>query len=72
MGGNTEAVLDGRTGYLVAPGDAGALADRICRLLQNGEQRAAMGAAARQRVTANFSARGTAQKVAQLYEELSA
>ena len=44
-GGTPE--LEGKTGYLVPPGDPGALAERIIRLVQNRELAESMGAAAR-------------------------
>ncbi len=51
LGGPRETVEDGVTGWLVPPGDAPALAEAIARVLAlpDGE-RAAVGAAARQRV----------------------
>jgi len=55
-GGPTETVADGETGYLVAPGDAAALAERVVALLHAAALRARMGAAGRARVEAHFSA----------------
>jgi len=46
-GGVPEAVRDRETGFLVPPGDAGAVADTIARLLGDAPRRARMGAAAR-------------------------
>src|SRR5262249_13270481 len=40
---------DGRTGYLVAPGDAGAFADAVARLAGNPQLRITMGRAGRQK-----------------------
>jgi glycosyltransferase involved in cell wall biosynthesis len=47
QGGSGELVQDGRDGYLVAPGDVPALADRLLRLLTDERRRAEMGASAR-------------------------
>jgi glycosyltransferase involved in cell wall biosynthesis len=57
VGGSPEVVEDERTGLLVPPADAAALAQAISRLLADGQQRAAFGAAGRQRVEARFDAR---------------
>ncbi len=46
-GGSHEAVLDGETGYVVAPTDVDAVTDRLRELLDDEDRRAAMGAAAR-------------------------
>jgi glycosyltransferase involved in cell wall biosynthesis len=47
VGGLPEVVRDGETGYLVPPGDAAALADRIGALLADPALRVRMGAAGR-------------------------
>ncbi len=54
-GGMPEAVDDGATGFLVAPGDVRALADALCRLVDDPALRERMGAAARARVLERFS-----------------
>ena len=59
-GGPSETVLEGETGFLVDPGDARALADRVIRLLNDPERRQQMGVAGRARVEALFSARAMA------------
>ena len=46
-GGLPEVVRDGETGFLVAPGNAAALAERIGTLLDDGALRRRMGATAR-------------------------
>jgi glycosyltransferase involved in cell wall biosynthesis len=46
-GGGLELVADGRTGMLVAPDDAGALAAAVLELADDPERRAAFGAAGR-------------------------
>jgi glycosyltransferase involved in cell wall biosynthesis len=47
VGGLPEVVRDGETGFLVPPGDAAALAERIAMLLGDGGLRQRMGEAAR-------------------------
>jgi glycosyltransferase involved in cell wall biosynthesis len=46
--GNVEAVRDGVTGFLIPPGDVGALADRLIRLLSDDRLRDRMGRAGRE------------------------
>ncbi len=48
-------VRDGETGFLVEPGDAQALTDRLRRLLEAAELRRAMGARARERFVAEYT-----------------
>ena len=55
-GGIPETVEDGVTGYIVPPGDAGALADRVGQLLSDPPLARAFGAAGRRRVEAHFGA----------------
>jgi phosphatidylinositol alpha-1,6-mannosyltransferase len=55
-GGSHEAVVDGVTGLVVdRPGDTAAVADALAALLDDPARRAAMGAAARQRVEAELA-----------------
>jgi len=49
VGGLVDAVEDGVTGLLVAPGDVRALREALERLLSDSERRARLGAAARER-----------------------
>ena len=44
--GPSEIIDDGRTGFIVAPGDREALADKICELIENEQMRRAFGKAA--------------------------
>jgi glycosyltransferase involved in cell wall biosynthesis len=55
VGGLVEAVADGETGVLVAPGDAAALAAALRRLAADAALRARLGAAGRARVVARYS-----------------
>jgi glycosyltransferase involved in cell wall biosynthesis len=55
VGGIPELIEDGRTGLLVPPGDASALADRVCRLMTDGALGARLGAAARADAEGRYS-----------------
>lgn len=71
LGAPPEIVEDGRTGWLVPPGDAKALADAIGRALgQSPEQRDRMARAARDRVAARYTARHMAAATLAVYREL--
>lgn len=54
-GGIPETVVDGNTGYIIAKGDANALADRLAELISNPERARRLGAAGRRRVEDNFN-----------------
>lgn len=66
VGGIPEVVEDGATGLLVEPGDAAALSAALEALASDAPRRRAMGAAARERARALFSA----ERVVPLYEAL--
>jgi glycosyltransferase involved in cell wall biosynthesis len=55
VGSVEEAVVDGRTGYLVPPGDADGLARRTLELLGRRDRATAMGRAGRQHVLGRWS-----------------
>lgn len=55
VGGVSEMIVEGETGYLVPPHDSKALADRLMVLLGDPDLRHRMGAAARRRVENEFS-----------------
>lgn len=56
IGGLQDIVVDGDTGFLVAPGDAGQLRDTLQRLLSDDGLRQRLGANAAARVRTTFSA----------------
>ena len=70
VGGNPEAVEDGRTGLLVPPADPGALASAILELLRNTARAEAMGNAGRERVRERFSTERMVAAVEENYLEL--
>ncbi|MDQ7823287.1 MAG: glycosyltransferase [Candidatus Eremiobacteraeota bacterium] len=55
VGGVPELILEGETGYMVAPGDHEALASRVTGLLNDEKKRREMGEKSRERVKAHFS-----------------
>lgn len=55
VGSVPETVLDGQTGYLVAPGDARGTADRVAELLSDRQRASAFGRAGREQVIAHWS-----------------
>jgi N-acetyl-alpha-D-glucosaminyl L-malate synthase BshA len=56
VGGLSDTIDDGRTGYLCAPDDLGAMAQRTVALLADDDMRARMGAAAAEDVRQRFCA----------------
>ncbi len=71
VGGTPEVVADGVDGYLVPPGDASALAQRILDVLQIGEARKEMGRRGRERIHAEFSFEVQALRFQRLCEEVT-
>ena len=69
-GGPQEVVDEGRTGYVVPPADAGALAERIWELLRSPEEAANLGAAAREKVQREFSVERMVANYEELYERV--
>ena len=70
-GGVPEVVLDGRTGILVPPGDAAALADAILHLVNDGGLAEQLGAAGLQRYRELFTLDAMASQSLDLYRNLS-
>jgi glycosyltransferase involved in cell wall biosynthesis len=69
-GGLAEIVRDGKTGFLVPPGDAEALTEALVHLLQDRELAEQMGRAGRKIALAHFSESTFVNRFIQLYETL--
>jgi len=69
-GGPREICLDGKTGLLVPPGDAPAMAAAIGRLLADPDEARVMGEAGRRRVEALYDGRETIRRIESVYDEL--
>ena len=71
-GGACETIEDGKTGWLVPPGDAQALATKLDEILDMTEtQKDAVRAAAVESVRANFSTAKMCSATLELYQGLS-
>ena len=71
VGGNSEVVLDGKTGYLVPPQEAKALTQAMLRVMLLSENdRIAMGQAGRAHVVQNFDLERVVDRWESLYREL--
>lgn len=70
-GGACETIADGKTGFLVPPGDVGALAAKLDEVLDlPAAEREAMRSAAIRSVTEGFSVETTCRKTLALYREI--
>ena len=72
VGGTPEALRDGETGLLVPPGDAGAIAAAVARLLDNRELSCRLGRAAHACIRERFSVERMVRSTEQLYADLLA
>jgi glycosyltransferase involved in cell wall biosynthesis len=70
VGGNSEAVAHGTTGYIVPPQDVQALADRMNELIKDGDKRKKMGEAGRARVQELFTMERHVALIEKLYHEI--
>ena len=70
VGGLTEIIADGQTGFLVPERQSQAFADAIARLLDDPELRARMGAAARDRA-ATFTWDRAVDRMAAIYRRVT-
>lgn len=70
LDGGPEVVRDGISGYLVPPGDTGALARRTVELLRDPSRRRVMGAAGRSFAEAHFGVETMVEGIKQVYERL--
>ena len=70
IGGTEELIEDGRSGLLVPPGDAKALAAALRRLLEEPGLREQLATRARERVDTDLTREQNAERVAETYREL--
>jgi glycosyltransferase involved in cell wall biosynthesis len=70
VGGTPEVVVDGQTGFLVAPSSPPDLARKMVQVLQQPQLGREMGKAGRQRVEQHFSIRGMLDEYQRLYREV--
>ena len=69
-GGLAEIIEEGKSGLLVEPGNAEALAEAIVSLIRDPVRRAQIGAAARNRVVTEFSSATIAARMTSLYQQV--
>ena len=70
IGGNAEAIVEGRTGHVIASSDTAALARVLVDLHSDADARATMGTAARKRIEERFSLEQMCAAHASLYRSL--
>jgi glycosyltransferase involved in cell wall biosynthesis len=70
VGGVSESVRDGATGYLVPPGHVGALRDRLRSLLTDSGLRARMGAAGREVYEREFTLDRSVSRTLEVYRKV--
>lgn len=67
VGGPSETIVDGETGFLVPPGDPHGLAVRVIQLLSDARLRRELGFNGRKRVETHYALRDSAARLAQVY-----
>ena len=71
VGGNSELLEHGQTGYLVGVGDIDAMTRAAAELLGDRQRAASFGERARRRALSMFTARAMVQKQTELYQQLA-
>lgn len=69
VGGNPELVLDGKTGFLVPPGNSQALAASVVALLTNTERAIQLAEEGKRRAEEQFSLQAMVRAYQELYDE---
>jgi glycosyltransferase involved in cell wall biosynthesis len=69
IGGITDQIVDGETGFLIPPGDVTALRNAMKRLIGNPDLRSRMGAAAKEKAL-DFTASRVIARIENVYEQL--
>ncbi len=72
VGGNSEAITDGKNGFLVPVEDDAAAAEKLLALLRNPERAVEIGECGRSSVQTRFSAEAMIQKLIGVYRDLLA
>jgi len=70
VGGNSELVVNGETGYVVPPNDPETMAQKVLCLFKNEKMRKEMGMAGRRRIEKDFSVDKMVGETAEVYEKL--
>lgn len=70
VGGLTDIVQDGKTGFLIPAGDVDSLSQRLASLVAEAALRQDFGRAARSRAEAHFDARKNAARLANILQEV--
>jgi glycosyltransferase involved in cell wall biosynthesis len=70
VGGASEAIVEGVTGYLVESGDDEAMANRILSLLKDPNRARSMGIRGRERVQEKFSDKAQLENTQAMYDQL--
>lgn len=70
VGANVELVSEGETGFLIEPRADEALAERLSRLMADGELARRLGAAGRRRVKEHYSLERMVRRYEELYQSL--
>jgi len=70
VGGNPEAIIDGKTGFLAPPANASAIADAVVRILTDKTLAKSMGLCAKKHVEENFSMEKMMARIEVFYNSL--
>ncbi len=70
VGGNPEAIMNGKTGFLVPPANDSAIADAVVRILKDKKLTKSMGLCAKKHVEENFSMEKMMARVENFYDSL--
>ena len=71
LGGPEELIVEGETGYLVAPGSAAALAAAVARLLRDPVHAQRLGKAGRARAASQFTLAQHVQRIEAIYTAMT-
>lgn len=71
VGGTSDVVLDGETGFLVEPEDADMIAEKILHLLTNPAERRKIGKRGREHIVNNFSISSYIHNYESFFEEIT-